>query len=86
MSGADGYAAGLVTHLTSLSELESQTLELARKIARGGPTAMAATKRWLNELDGSMEDDVLDEAARISAHVVQGPEAQIRLRKVFESR
>ena len=31
--------------------------ELARRISGHGPEALAATKHWLNELDGSLEDD-----------------------------
>ena len=84
MSGQEGYAAGLATHIAGAGELETVTLELARRIAKGGPHALTATKKWLNELDGSMDDDLLDEAARISARIVQGEEAQSRLRRVFE--
>ncbi len=84
MSGQEGYAAGLATHLAGADELEAATLELTRRIAKGGPNALTATKKWLNELDGSMDDDLLDEAARISARIVQGDEAQSRLRGVFE--
>ena len=44
---------------------------------------MAATKRWLNELDGSYEDKVLDDAAELSATMIAGEEAQARLRAVW---
>ncbi|NOG54208.1 MAG: hypothetical protein HND57_07750 [Planctomycetes bacterium] len=44
---------------------------------------MAATKRWLNELEGSLNDQVLDDAAELSARIVQDEEAQSRLAAMF---
>lgn len=84
MSGAEGYEIGLATHLVAQDRLESQTNELARKLATGGPHAIAVTKRWINELDGSLDDAVFDQAAALSAEVIAGAEAQTRLRAMFE--
>jgi methylglutaconyl-CoA hydratase len=84
ISGAEGYDIGLATHLVAQDRLESQTLELAHTLATGGAHAIATTKRWLNELDGSVEDAVFDTAAALSAEVIAGPEAQTRLRALFE--
>ncbi len=83
MSGEDGYKAGLATHLVPQDQLGSAALELAGKLVKGGPHAMAVTKRWLNELDGSMDDAPLDRAAELSAQVIAGEEAQSRLRKIY---
>jgi methylglutaconyl-CoA hydratase len=83
MSGRDGFAAGLATHLCEADQLESTTLQLAKRLSSGGPKALAATKHWLNELDGSLDDDVLDKAAEISASIIAGPEAQSRLKALF---
>ncbi len=83
MSGQDGFAAGLVSHLIAADQLESATTELATKLVKGGPHAMAVTKKWLNELDGSMEEAPFDKAAELSAQVIAGPEAQGRLRKIY---
>lgn len=83
MSGREGFDAGLATHLCGRDELERTTTELATRLGKGGPNAIAATKRWLNELDGSMDDAPLDKAAEISAQVIAGPEAQGRLRAAF---
>ncbi|MCA9292046.1 MAG: enoyl-CoA hydratase/isomerase family protein [Phycisphaerales bacterium] len=85
VSGAEGHRMGLSTHLVAREELESTSLELARALAGGGPQAMAVTKRWLNELDGSMEDAVFERAAALSAEVIAGDEAQARLAKIFGS-
>jgi enoyl-CoA hydratase/carnithine racemase len=83
MSGNEGFEAGLATHLAPQDQLESSALELAHKLVKGGPHAMAVTKRWLNELDGSMDDAPLDKAAELSAQVIAGEEAQQRLRKIY---
>lgn len=83
MSGEAGYAAGMATHLVPQDQLESAALELANKLVKGGPHAMAVTKRWLNELDGSLEDAPFEKAAELSAQVIAGEEAQTRLRKIF---
>lgn len=83
MSGSDGYAAGLATHLCAAEELEATALALAERLAKGGPRAIATTKQWLNELDGSLDDAVLDKAAEISAEIIAGEEAQTRLRRAF---
>ncbi|MFG0331429.1 MAG: enoyl-CoA hydratase/isomerase family protein [Phycisphaerales bacterium] len=83
ISGARGHELGLATHLYDRDELESETLALARSLAKGGPHAMATTKAWLNELDGSLNDDLLDKGARLSAEVARGAEAQSRIAKLF---
>ena len=83
MSGAEGFEAGLATHLCQASELEGTAATLAKRLVGGGPNALAATKRWLNELDGSDDDAVLDKAAEISATIIAGDEAQSRLRAIF---
>jgi methylglutaconyl-CoA hydratase len=83
MSGEEGHKAGLASHLVPQDQLEFATLEFARKLVKGGANAMSVTKRWLNELDGSMDDAPLIKAAELSAQVIAGEEAQTRLRKIF---
>lgn len=83
MSGRDGFAAGLATHLVPQEELSASVGAFAHSLAKGGAVALAATKQLLNDLDGSMDDAVADEAAEISARVIAGAEAQSRLRKLF---
>ena len=83
MSGAEGHAAGLATHCVPAPELDAAVRTLATRLASGGPVAQAATKEWLNRLDGSADEAVLLEAAEISARVIAGPEAQSRLRAVM---
>jgi enoyl-CoA hydratase/carnithine racemase len=83
MSGAEGHAAGLATHCVPPAELDGTVRALAARLAAGGPVAQAATKEWLNRLDGSADEATLIEAAAISARVIAGPEAQSRLRAVM---
>ena len=83
MSGEEGFAAGLATHMVSLDELESQVQKLTRRLLKGGPNALAATKAWLNELDGSLDDELLERGGEISARLIQEDEAQSRLRAAF---
>ena len=83
MTGQQGFDAGLATHLVPQDQLDSATLEFARKLPTGGQHAMAVTKRWLNELDGSMDDAPLNKAAELSAQVIAGEEAQMRLRRIY---
>lgn len=84
MSGTEGHTAGLATHLVPVDELESETTQFATKLAKGGAEAMIATKRWLNELDGSLDDEQLSKGAEISAELIQTAEAQERLRTLFK--
>jgi methylglutaconyl-CoA hydratase len=83
MSGQEGFEAGLATHLVPLDRLDETVVQLAKRLCTGGPKALAATKRWLNELDGSDDDAILDKAAEISATIIAGDEAQGRLKAIF---
>ena len=83
MSGREGFELGLASHLVERDQLEAQTLQFARALCEGEQHAMAVTKQWLNELDGSLEDAALDQAAELSAKVIAGEEAQARLRALF---
>ncbi len=84
MSGQQGFDVGLATHLCERAALDETARALATRLATGGPKALAATKHWLNELDGSNEDGVLDKAAEISAAIIAREERpQSRLRALF---
>lgn len=85
MSGEEGFRRGLATHLATLEELDAKCDELALRLAKGGPNAIAATKDWLAQLDGSYEDAVILEAAEISARLIAGEEAQARLKSIWKA-
>jgi len=83
MSGSEGFAAGLASHLVHESKLAGAVTAFAERLAKGGARAIAATKRWLNELDGSLDDALAERGARISAELIAGDEAQSRIQKLF---
>jgi methylglutaconyl-CoA hydratase len=83
MSGQQGFDAGLATHICDLEDLPTATMAFALNLARGGKEALAVSKRWLNELDGSLDDEVLLKAANLSADVIAGDEAQSRVKPLF---
>ena len=84
MGGQAGFEAGLATHLVPMDELESASTAFAQRLTKGGPEAIRATKRWLNELDGSLDDEQLSKGAEISAELIQTEDAQARLRTLFK--
>ena len=83
ISGTQGFEAGLATHLCSIEDLPTAVDTFALNLAAGGRDALATTKRWLNELDGSLDDAVLQKAADLSADVIAADEAQTRLRPLY---
>lgn len=84
-TGQDGLELGLLTHLTDHESLDDVAERLATDLAQGGMIAMKATKKWLNELDGSMEDEIHQRAAQISADVIAHSETQQQLRRVLKA-
>jgi len=85
MSGEEALAIGMVDELHPVESLEQAAMNLATSLAQGGQHAIAVTKRWLNELDGSMDDEPTIRGATLSAEVIAGAEAQSRLRAVFKA-
>jgi enoyl-CoA hydratase/carnithine racemase len=84
MSGQQGFDAGLATHICDLGDLHCAVMDFALNLARGGKEALAISKGWLNELDGSLDDDVVLRAADLSADVIAGAEAQARLKSLYK--
>lgn len=81
ISGADASEMGLVTNLVGTrDDVDAAAADLASKLAAGGPRAIAATKMLLNELDGSLDEDLALRGAALSAQVLTTPEAQQALR------
>lgn len=87
LDGAGAVRAGLATHCAAdAASVPAEAEVLAARLCEKGPRALRTTKRWLNELDGSNEDAVIDRAADLSAQVIAGAEAQERLRRAFAGR
>ena len=77
IDAAAAHRIGLVSHLsesgdTVLSDARAHCTKLATK----GPHALRATKAWLNEIDGSLNDAAFVGPARASAEITQSAEAQ----------
>ncbi|MEM1329368.1 MAG: enoyl-CoA hydratase/isomerase family protein [Planctomycetota bacterium] len=84
MSGSEADALGMVDALAPDRDSLGQVAEeLAKRLASGGPAALAATKRLLNELDGSVDGSRALLGAEISASVLRGEEARTMLAKAF---
>jgi len=86
IKGDEALRIGLCTHLVDRDALETAAADLAATLAGGGRHAIAVTKQWVNELDGSLDDAVLDRAWRLSAEVIAGDEARQRLESFFSAR
>jgi methylglutaconyl-CoA hydratase len=80
ISGAEAHQIGLASHLSEAGDLDQRANDLARVIAGHGLHALRVTKRWLNELDGSLEDARFDGPAADSARQALTPEAAAMLR------
>ncbi|MDP7005880.1 MAG: enoyl-CoA hydratase/isomerase family protein [Phycisphaerales bacterium] len=83
ISGKQGFESGLATHLCDVDDLSTAVNSFADNLAKGGKEALATTKHWLNAIDGSLEDDILQKAANLSAEIIAGNEAQSRLRPLY---
>jgi enoyl-CoA hydratase/carnithine racemase len=79
ITGHEAHARGLVTHCVEAGALDAQVSTLAASLASGGRLALACTKRLLNELDGSLDERIAEEAASLSARVISSEEAQQRI-------
>ena len=81
MSGREAQMAGLVNECVESREgLDAAVASLAERLATGGPRALAATKRLLNEIDGSLDLELARRSAKVSADVLAMPEAIAMLR------
>jgi enoyl-CoA hydratase/carnithine racemase len=83
MTGDEAYSRGMIDRVVAREALADTALEMAHELAKGGQHAMAVTKQWLNELDGSLDNASLSRGADLSAEVIGSIEAQTRLRRIL---
>lgn len=83
LSGDEAHRLGLATELVDRANLDEAVAGAAERLSKAGPNALRATKDWLNRMDGPDIAETVRRGARLSAEVVQGPEAQTRLRAAF---
>lgn len=68
IDGEKALNIGLLTHLEeSTNCARAKAQELADSLAAKPPIALQTTKQWLNELDGSLDDEFFDAPAKHSA-------------------
>ena len=87
IDGREAVRIGLASHLAeSSATLHDEATAFCRALAEKGPNALRATKAWLNELDGSLDDAPFDRAAIASASLADGDEAVAMLRAFWSKR
>ena len=87
LSGEEAHARGLVTRLASShDDLVVTVRDAVDRLRDAGPNAIAATKRWMNEMEETRLTELARRGAVISAEVLADPKARQALKKAFESR
>lgn len=85
ITGERAHELGLVHHLVETpAEVRPRALAVAAELAAKPPHALSATKRWLNELDGSDNDALFTDALRASLSIAGGPEERALLASVWK--
>ena len=79
ISGTEAHQLGLATHLHD--DPVKASGDLASTISGHSPQALEATKAWLNELDGSLDEDRFDGPVAGSAPLATDAESMSLLRK-----
>jgi enoyl-CoA hydratase/carnithine racemase len=84
VDGAGAVAQGLATQCAaSGGSLAAEVDALAARLLAKGPDALRATKRWLNELDGTGDPARFAHAAAASAAAAEGDEFASMLREFW---
>ena len=87
IDGTEAHRLGLVTYvLDDASQLDPAATELAQRLATHGHHALRVTRRWINELDGSLDDTRFDLSMRGSGDATTQVETTTMLRQFWESR
>jgi methylglutaconyl-CoA hydratase len=85
--GVRAHDIGLAALCVDLAEDVVPRAQLeADKLASKPPGAFAATKDWLNEVDGSLDDEAFDEALRVSLSLVGADEERAALERMWAAR
>ncbi len=87
IDGTTAHRQGLVHHLTNDDEaVLAKAISMCQQLTEQSPQALRVTKRWLNELDGSLDDDLFDGPRDGSAEISDSDEALGRLREFWSKR
>lgn len=87
LDGATAHQMGLLQRFApTLESLETHADALVNDLLAKGPRALAVTKRWLQQLDRSIDPSPASDALAASLRSVGSPESNAMLRQVWESR
>jgi enoyl-CoA hydratase/carnithine racemase len=87
VDGRTAVQIGLATHLAnSGTTLHAEARDLIGSLEQKGPIALRTTKAWLNQLDGSNDDDTFDATVTGSSLLATEPEAIDMLRTFWNAR
>lgn len=84
ISGEDACHAGIVNILVDRETLDRTAQNIAGRIAAGSTESTRILKQFLNEQDGSLDDEDLDRAALLSATIIASEDTQERLRIMLD--
>jgi enoyl-CoA hydratase/carnithine racemase len=87
IDGTTAHRLGLATHLSQSSEsVHRDALEHCQNLAAKPPHALRVTKAWLNEIDGSLEDESFDQAASASMKLTSDAQAIAMLQSMWKTK
>lgn len=87
LSAQEAYDAGLVSHLAaSTEEFETTTEKVVRRLARGAPLALAATKKAVNAATLGHLAEVLENELRGQSMLLRTDDASEGIRAFIEGR
>lgn len=85
ITGVEAARIGLASEcVDSPEDVLPRAIELATTLARKPHHALVATKRWLNEIDGSTNSALHDAALSASLALAGGEEEQLRLKALWK--
>ncbi len=85
-SAEEALGYGLIHRLASAEGLQKAVDDELKEIAKGGPEAIAAAKRWVRELDGFGQEEAAKEASRRLAERARSPEGREGVAAFMEKR
>lgn len=77
MDADEAKYAGWVQETISGSDLESHTKDIAYRMARFSPTAVQATKYWFNHYFTNVQEDMSEQASKLTAQIRLSTQAQL---------
>ncbi len=85
VNGREAMRLGIASDLVGApAECEPKALEIASRLAEKPRHALGYTRRWLNELDGSLHEHLLNAALEASLAGVGSEEQRARLAEVWK--